>query len=139
MEPDRAPRLQAGVTESAPSVVAARLHAGVTVMDPGVPENMQEGVTVSAPTVAALNRQSVAHPASWPTLKVVAVVVPHAKPENVPIKEPTKEQPDIVREVPMPATKVSGAPTVRAPTDEVTKCVTVLIAVTATGAAWVVN
>jgi len=135
------PRLHAGVTASAPSVVAARLHAGVTVMEPGVPpENMQEGATVSAPTVATENRHSVAgvHAASWPTLKEVAVGVPHAKPEKVPVKEPN-EQPDTVREVPVPATNVSGAPTVRVPTDAVTMCVLMLIAVTATGAGWVVT
>ncbi len=40
-------RLHAGVTASAPSVVAARLHAGLTVMEPGVPvANMHVGVTV---------------------------------------------------------------------------------------------
>ena len=128
------PRLHAGVTASAPSVVAARLHAGVTVMGPGVPpENMQEGVTVSAPTAAALNWHSVVQAASWPTLKEVAVGVPHAKPVKAPVKDPGKVQEDMVREVPAPAMKLSGAPTVRVPTAAVTKCDTVLIKVTATG------
>lgn len=126
--------MQAGVTASAPSVVAASLHAGVTVMEPRVPpENMQEGVTVSAPTVAALNWHSVVHAASWPTLKEVAVGVPHAKPEKAPVKEPGKVHEVMVREVPAPAIKLSGAPTVRVPTAAVTKCDTVLIKVTATG------
>jgi hypothetical protein len=44
MAPEKAPRLHAGVTDSAPRVVAARLQAGVTV--PPEPEaNMQAGVT----------------------------------------------------------------------------------------------
>ena len=128
------PRLHAGVTASAPSVVAARLHAGVTVMGPGVPpENMQEDVTVSAPTAAALNWHSVVQAASWPTLKEVAVGVPHAKPVKALVKEPGNVQEDTVREVPAPAMKLSGAPTVRVPTAAVTKCDTVLIKVTATG------
>jgi len=78
--PDSAPKLQAGVTASAPSTVAPRLHAGVTVAEPGVPEvNMQEGVTVSAPTVAALNVQVLVQeaPPHTPIWKVVAVGVPH--------------------------------------------------------------
>ena len=45
IEAAKAPRLHAGVTDSAPKVVAARLQAGVTV--PPEPEaNMQAGVTV---------------------------------------------------------------------------------------------
>jgi hypothetical protein len=97
---------------------------------------MQEGVTVSAPTVATVNWHSVAgvHVASWPTLKEVAVGVPHAKPVKAPVKEPRKVHEVMVREVPAPATKLSGAPTVRVPTAAVTKCDTVLIKVTATGA-----
>lgn len=50
---------------------------------------------------------------------------------------PAKVQPPIVKEVPAPATRVSGAPTVRTPTAAVRKPVTVLMAVTATGADWV--
>jgi hypothetical protein len=55
----------------------------------------------------------------------------------VPDKLPAKVQPPIVKEVPAPATRVSGAPTVRTPTAAVRKPVTVLMAVTATGADWV--
>ena len=144
------PRLHAGMTASAPSVVAESVHAGVTVMVPGVPEenvqdgvttsepaalaetrqagvtvieptvyplNMQEGVTASVPTVAAENVQMLVHAACRPIWKVVAVGVPHTKAPNdsscaalvMPVHPP------IVRTA-VPATKVSGAPTVRVPT-----------------------
>ena len=115
MVPDRVPRLQAGVTASEPRLVAARLHAGVTVIEPGVPvANMQEGVTVSVPTVTAENVQMFVHAACSPIWKVVEVGVPHTKAptearvaaEVIPVQPPTVN--DAV-----PATNVSGAPTVR--------------------------
>jgi hypothetical protein len=113
----------------------------VTVIEPTVyPLNMQEGVTVSVPTVAAENVQMLVHAASRPIRKVVAVGVPHTK---APIDASAAAlviapHPLIVRTA-VPATKVSGAPTVRVPTAAVRKPVPVLIAVTATGADWVVT
>jgi len=101
---------------------------------------MQEGVTVSVPTVAAENVQMLVHAASRPIRKVVAVGMPHTK---APIDASAAAlviapHPLIVRTA-VPATKVSGAPTVRVPTAAVRKPVAVLIAVTATGADWVVT
>jgi hypothetical protein len=52
MAPEKAPRLHAGVTDSAPRVVAARLQAGVTV-PPEPDANMQAGVTVMPTGVPA--------------------------------------------------------------------------------------
>jgi len=135
------PRLHAGVTASAPSAVAASLHAGVTVIEPTVyPENVQEGVTVSVPTVAAEKVQMFVQAACRPIRKVVAVGVPHTKAptdaNSAAVVIPV--QPPIVSDA-VPATNVSGAPTVRAPTAAVKTPVPILIAVTATGAAWVVT
>jgi len=135
------PRLHAGVTASAPSAVAASLHAGVTVIEPTVyPENVQEGVTVSVPTVAAEKVQMFVQAACRPIRKVVAVGVPHTKAptdaNSAAVVIPV--QPPIVSDA-VPATKVSGAPTVRVPTAAVKTPVAVSIAVTATGAAWVVT
>ena len=68
------------MTASAPSVVADTMQAGVTVMDPGVPEvNMQEGVTASVPTVAALKVHNVVHEALRPIRNEFNVGVPQTK------------------------------------------------------------
>ena len=113
---------------------------GATVNPVVYPLNMQEGVTASVPTVAAENVQMLVHAACRPIWKVVAVGVPHTKAPNdsscaalvIPVHPP------IVRTA-VPAQKVSGAPTERVPTAAVRKPVAVLIAVTATGADWVVT
>jgi len=153
-EPAKEPKLHAGVTVGAPPLTETA-QAGVTVMDPGMPEenmhagvtappvppveNMQDGVTVSVPTVAAVKEQMLVHAACRPILKVLAVGVPHTNAPNdsscaalvIPV------QPLIVKEA-VPATNVRGAPTVKVPTAAVRKPVPVLIFVTAIGAAWVV-
>lgn len=114
--PERAPRLQAGVTERPPSAVAASIHAGVTVMGPGVPDaNMHEGVTASVPTTAALNVHKVVHDAFNPIRKVFVVGVPHTNTPRA-CKDAASTipgQPPIVK-LAVPATKVRGAPTERA-------------------------
>ena len=135
MVPEREPRLQAGVTVPAGRAVPAvllREQAGVTVMEPAVPEanmqagvtvppepevNTQAGVTVSVPTVAAENVQIFVHAACSPIWKVVAVGVPHT---NAPTEARVAAvvipvQPVMVR-LAVPATNESGAPTVRVPT-----------------------
>jgi len=110
--------LHAGVTESAARVVAVSRQAGVTVIEPTVyPLNMQEGVTASVPTVAAENVHMLVHAACRPIWKVVAVGVPHTKaPTDASVAASViPVHPPIVRTA-VPATKVSGAPTVRVPT-----------------------
>jgi len=133
-------RLHTGVTVGAPPKVEMP-QAGVTDMEPAVPPvNMQEGVTASVPTVAAENVQRLVHAACRPIRKVVAVGVPHTKAPNdascAAVVMPV--HPPIVRAA-VPATKVRRAPTGRVPTAAVRTPVTVLIAVTATGADWVVT
>jgi len=116
---------------------------GLMVMVPTVyPENMHEGVTVSVPTVAPAEmlQRGVPQEAVEPIWKVVAVRVPHT---NAPVDSSCAAvvidpQLLIVSDA-VPATKVSGAPTVRVPTAAVKTPVAVSIAVTATGAAWVVT
>jgi len=78
---------------------------------------MHEGVTVSVPTVAAVKVQMFVQAACRPIWNVVAVVVPHA---NAPTDASVAAvvipvQPVIVSDA-VPATKVSGAPTLRVPT-----------------------
>jgi hypothetical protein len=133
-------RLHTGVTVGAPPKVEMP-QAGVTDMEPAVPPvNMQEGVTASVPTVAAENVQRLVHAACRPIRKLFAVGGPHAKAPNdsscAALVIP--KHPPIVRTA-VPATKVSGAPTVRVPTAAVRTPVPVSIAVTATGADWVVT
>jgi len=167
------PRLHAGVTASAPSVVAAILHAGVTVMEPGTPDanmhagvteraavelaetrqagvmvmeptvyelNVHEGVTVSVPTVAAEKVQMFVQADCRPIRKVVAEGVPHTNaPDDSSCAAVLIDPQLLIVSDAVPATKVSGAPTVRVPTAAVKTPVAVFIAVTATGAAWVVT
>ena len=104
--------------------------------------NVHEGVTASVPTVAPAEmvQRGVAQVAAEPMRKVVAVGVPQT---NAPVDSSCAAlvidpQSAIVSDA-VPATKVSGAPTVRVPTAAVKTPVPVLIAVTATGAAWVVT
>jgi hypothetical protein len=103
--------------------------------------NMHEGVMVSVPTEAPEEKvHRFVHAACKPIRKVVGVGFPHTKaPVDancaavvIPVQLP------IVSDA-VPATKVSGVPTVRVPTAAVRTPVKVSIAVTATGATWVVT
>ena len=76
-----------------------------------------------------------------PILKVVAVGVPHTATvvEVASVAASVIPAHPVMANEAVPATKVSGAPTVRVPAAAVKTPVTVLIAVTATGADWEVT
>ena len=110
-------KLHAGVTVGAPPEVEMP-QAGVTAMGPTVPlANMQEGVTASVPTVAAENVQMLVHVACRPIRKLFAVGAHTKAPTDASCAAlvMVPKHPPIVRTA-LPATKVSGAPTVRVPT-----------------------